>query len=77
MKMNERLKMYRKERGITQEYVARKTGISNKRLSFIENGHTKLTVDDFETICVKGYGVSPKYFFTNRFLDSKNKEMKV
>lgn len=70
--IREEIKKYRIEKGLTQKYVANKAGISNKKLSFIENRNVELKTDDFIAIA-KGLGVDPS-FFTDKVLDNKIKE---
>lgn len=67
------LRDYRISKGITQTHIAKKTGISNKKISYIETGVTELKADDFMLIAKKGLGVDPS-FFTNEVLETKNKE---
>lgn len=65
MTVHERLRQYRTEHGIKQTHVAEKAGVSSKRISAIETGRIKLNVDEFEEICIRGYGISPAIFFEN------------
>lgn len=63
MNINTKLKQYIKDNGLKYSYVAEKSGINNKKLSRIINGHSKLTVEEFELICEKGLSVNPSIFF--------------
>lgn len=69
--MYQKLRKYRKSKGVTQTYIAKKTGKSNKRISALETGELRLTVDEFEELCMRGYEVSPKIFFDDNFLKNK------
>lgn len=73
MKIHERLKVYRISHGIKQNYIAEKTGKSRTRISALETGRIKLTADEFEEICRQGLNIDPSIFFTNQFLETKNK----
>lgn len=73
MKINERIKDYRLSKGITQKYIAEKAGISNKKLSFIENGNVELKAKDLISIS-KALEV-PVSFFTNEVLENKNSKI--
>lgn len=67
----EKIRDYRISKGITQTHIAKKTGISNKKISYIEKGVTELKAEDFILIAEKGFGVDPS-FFTNEVLVTKN-----
>ncbi|OHW62199.1 helix-turn-helix domain protein [Andreesenia angusta] len=69
-----KLREYRISKGITQTHISRMTGISNAKLSSIENGNTELKADDFILIAVKGFGVNPS-FFTDGVLETKKKQL--
>ena len=58
----ERIREYRISKGITQTHVAKMTGISNKKISYIETGVTELKAEDFMLIAEKGLGVDPSFF---------------
>jgi len=68
--MHQRLREYRESKGITQTHIARKTGKTVQRISALETGAIRLTVDEFEELCMNGYEVNPAIFFTDQF--SKN-----
>lgn len=51
MKANVRLKKYLQEKGISQTFIAVKTGINVKTLNAIINGHTALKADLLIEIC--------------------------
>lgn len=63
MNMNNKLRDYIQENGLKYSHVAKKAGIDNKKFSRIINGHTRLTVEEFELICEKGLSVKPSIFF--------------
>lgn len=50
MKVNEKIKKYLEERGITQAFLAKKTGISHDKLSKILNGKRKLSAQELGDI---------------------------
>ena len=66
------LREYRERRGITQTFIARKTGKTPQRISALELGEIRLTADEFVELCVKGYGISPGIFFNNKFSKNEN-----
>lgn len=72
--MHQRLREYRESKGVTQTHIAKKTGKSVQRISALEIGAIRLTVDEFEELCVNGYEVNPAIFFTDQF--SKNENIK-
>jgi len=72
MKLYEKVKLYRISNGFKQAFIAKKSGMSEKKLSAIETGRQRLTTDDFEVICRLGFMVNPGIFFESTFLESKN-----
>lgn len=66
------LREYRERKGITQTFIARKTGKTCQRISALESGKLRLTADEFVELCVKGYGVNPSIFFNNKFSKNEN-----
>jgi transcriptional regulator with XRE-family HTH domain len=72
--MHQRLREYRESKGVTQTHIAKKTDKSVQRISALEIGAIRLTVDEFEELCVNGYEVNPAIFFTDQF--SKNENIK-
>jgi DNA-binding Xre family transcriptional regulator len=63
MNMNNKLREYIQENGLKYAHISKKTGIDYRKMSRIINGHTKLTVEEFEMICEKGLNVKPSIFF--------------
>lgn len=61
MNVNEKLRDYLKERGITQQFVINKTGIERSRFNRIINGQIKITADEISLIA-KSLGVSSSIF---------------
>lgn len=66
--INKLIREYRKSKGLTQIYVAKATGIDNKRLSHIETGRLELKADEFLMLCEKGLKIDPSYF-TKKLLE--------
>lgn len=52
MVIQKKLFAFIREVGITQSSICRKTGISIDRMSALARNKTKLTVDEFESICL-------------------------
>lgn len=69
--MHERIRQYIESNGLKLNFVAEKSGINPKRFYRLINGHSPLTVEEYEIICA-GLTVDPGYFFKQKFLISKN-----
>ena len=65
MKPEAKIKKYLDERGISQAFISRKTGISTVKLNLALNGNRKLSLDEYELIC-GALGVPPDHFLTPR-----------
>ena len=70
------LRDYRKSKGITQTFIAKKLGKPLSRISALETGTLRLMVDEFVEICINGYEVSPAIFFDDRFSINENDKQK-
>lgn len=66
MKANIRLKKYLQEKGISQTFIAVKTGINVKTLNAIIN-KSALKADLLIEICEKGLNISIEKFFAHKF----------
>ena len=77
MKVYERLRKYRIDRGITQVHIAAKLNKPVQRLNALELGRIKLTADEFEEICIKGFEINPGIFFSNQVLETKNNSIQA
>jgi transcriptional regulator with XRE-family HTH domain len=73
MSMNERIRHYIKSKGMTFTFVADRSGINIKKFSRLITGRQPMTVDEYEKICKQGLSVEPSFFFTQKFLETKNK----
>lgn len=51
MEVGEKIKRYIEEKGISQTYISRKTGIALPKLNLALNGNRKLTFPEYEVIC--------------------------
>lgn len=51
MKMEERIKEYLEENGITQTFISKKTGIELPKLNLSLNGNRRMTFPEYELIC--------------------------
>lgn len=51
MQTNLKIKKYLADKGITQIFVSKKTGIEPAKLSLALQGERKLTLDEYATIC--------------------------
>ena len=61
MKVNEKIKKYLEDHGITQAFLERKTGISHDKLSKILNGKRKLSAQELGIIS-NALEVNPNIF---------------
>lgn len=75
--MYQRLREYRESKGVTQTHIAKKTGKTIQRISALETGGIRLTVDEFEELCVNGYEVSPAIFFTDEFSKTESSRAEI
>jgi len=73
MLMGEKIREYRKRRGISMTFIAGKVGISSSRMYHLEKGMIRLKVEEYERICKDGFGVDPAFFYTDAYLLEKNK----
>lgn len=76
MDMKKRIRAYIDSNGLKLNYVAKASGIEEKRFYNLMAGTTRITFEDYSNIC-KGLDLGPEYFFKDKFLDFKNKEEKV
>lgn len=51
MEVGEKIKRYIEEKGISQVYISRKTGIAMPKLNLALNGNRRLTFPEYEMIC--------------------------
>lgn len=75
MKMHQRIRNYIEKNGLKFNFVAEKSGINPKRFYRLMNGDSPIGLEEYEQICI-GLDVEPGYFFQQKFLVSKNGEMK-
>lgn len=68
-KMGQKIKMARKEKGFTQEYLSELVGISNRTLNLMEKGKSGMTIETLIKFC-NSLGVSPNYILSYRSSDS-------
>ena len=71
--MHQRLREYRESKGVTQTHIAKKTGKTVQRISALETGAIRLTVDEFEELCVNGYEVTPPIFCADQLSNNESK----
>lgn len=51
MEANLEIKKYLEEKGISQTFISKKTGIPLPTLNLVLNGRRKLTLDEYSIIC--------------------------
>lgn len=51
MSVEHKIKTYLENKGISQAFISRKTGINRVKLNLSLNGNRKLTFDEYELIC--------------------------
>ena len=61
--MGKKIKMVRKEKGYTQEYLSELVGISNRTLNLMEKGKSGMTIKTLIKFC-NALDVSPNYVFS-------------
>ncbi len=64
MTVNERLKIYLKDHGIKQQFLAEKLGIGHSKVSRMLNGDRKITAEEIGNIA-KVLNISTDIFFEN------------
>lgn len=69
--MNDRIRNYIKENGMTYTFVAKRANIDIKKFSRLMNNKQHLKAEEYERICRDGLGVDPSFFFSEKFLDIK------
>lgn len=62
MELHEMIKRFRKERGISQIYIANKLNISTSGYSMKESGKRPINTNELIMIC-DALGISPAIFF--------------
>lgn len=72
MELNEVLRFFRKESGMTQQELSNRTCINHKTISFYETGERKPSIDNLK-ILAKVYGFNVSKFFDE---DEVNEEMR-
>lgn len=73
MKINEKIRLCRKSKGLLMQYVAEQSNMNYKKLSRLELGLQPIEVNELEAIS-KALGVNPGIFFADEFSFSQNKE---
>lgn len=69
MSTGKRLKLFLKEKGISQTSVAERIGMKMTAFNAILNGHAHLKADTLEQVC-QVIGVSPGVFFAHNFQEN-------
>lgn len=62
MSIHERVRKYIDSNGLKLNFIAERAGIPEKKFYRLINGESKMTVDEFETICKKGLSINPSFF---------------
>lgn len=71
MTLNEKVKLYIDNHGITQTFVANKLDISLKTLNGILLGRQRLSAEMLERICKEALQIDPSIFFNTDVLETK------
>lgn len=66
MELHERIKEFRRSKGISQTFVANKLNITVSGYSMKESGQRSITINELEEIA-KALGVSASIFFNDEF----------
>ena len=70
MRMEEEMKKYLEENGISQTFISKKTGIELPKLNMSLNGHRRFTFPEYELIC-GALNVNTDKFLKPRLPDQK------
>lgn len=70
MEANLEIKEYLKNKGISQAFLSRKTGIGLPKLNLALNGSRKLSLNEYAVIC-GALGVDTNFFLKPRLPDGK------
>lgn len=62
MEINEKIRQYLKEHGITQAFLVEKTGIPHYKISNMLNGKRRITAEELKMIS-KALEANPQIFF--------------
>lgn len=65
MEVGMKIKKYMEEKGISQAFLSRKTGIASPKLNLALNGKRRLTFGEYELIC-GALGVEAGFFLKAR-----------
>lgn len=71
--MNQRIRRYIKDNGMTFTFVAERAGFDIKKFSRFMSNRQQMTTDEYEKICKEGLKVDPAFFYSHRFLETQNK----
>ena len=71
-KPSQMLRDDRVSRGISQKFIAQKTGFSIQKMSQIEHGNSRVTAEDFLRIIIDGFGTTPQLFFDDQLSKAEN-----
>lgn len=72
MELNEKIKMLRKSKGVSQTFIAFELGITTSGYNMKETGKRPITTGELEIIS-KALGVSASIFFDDKFHVKLNK----
>lgn len=70
MKVGLEIKEYLENKGVTQAFLSRKTGIETPKLNLALNGGRRLSLDEYSLIC-GALGVDTNFFLKPRLPDRK------
>lgn len=65
MTVSEKIRKYVKSNGLKIKHIADKSDIDRNKLYRMLNGNSKMTVEEFESICKDGLGKEPSFFLEN------------
>jgi transcriptional regulator with XRE-family HTH domain len=72
MSVNERVREYILENGLKFSFVAERAKVDIKKFSRWMSNRQPMTTDEYETVCVDGLKVTPDFFYSRKFLETKN-----
>ena len=65
MDAHKKIRNYIESNGIKLNFVANKAGIPLKTFYRLINGQKKMSLEEYEKICIEGLSIKPSFFLQN------------
>lgn len=72
IKVGDQIRKTRKQKNISQEELANRTGIDRTYISGVENGRRNISIINLEKIVCKGLGTNLSDFFYQIYVEESN-----